>query len=86
MYVISILCHPLNIFLLFCKLILERTLRSENGEEGEMSVWSMKMSADQRVTFDWEIRISDFEMEREIRKPLKTDFTSKKSVLMEDFN
>ena len=35
---------------------------------------------------DWEIRISDFEIEREIRKPLKTDFTSKKSGLMEDFN
>ena len=51
-----------------------------------MSVWSMKMSTDQRVTFDWEIRISDFEIEREILKPLKTDFTSEKSVLMEDFN
>ena len=36
----SILCDPLNIFLLFCKLILERTLRSENGEGREMSVWS----------------------------------------------
>ena len=72
--------------MLFCKLILERTLRSENGEEGEMSVWSMNMSANQYVSFDWEIRISDFEMEREIRKPLKTDFISEKSVLMEDFN
>ena len=36
--------------------------------------------------FDQEIRIQDFEIEREIRKPLKTDFTSEKSVLMEDFN
>ena len=36
--------------------------------------------------FDWEIRISDFEIEREIRKPLKRDFASEKSVLMEDFN
>ena len=51
-----------------------------------MSVWSMKMSANQQVAFDWEIRISDFEMEREIRKPLKTDLISEKSVLMEDFN
>ena len=51
-----------------------------------MSVWSMNMSANQYVSFDWEIRISDFEMEREIRKPLKTDFISEKSVLMEDFN
>ena len=38
--VISILRDPLNIFLLFSKLILERTLRSENGEGREMSVWS----------------------------------------------
>ena len=51
-----------------------------------MSVWSMNMSANQWVAFDWEIRISDFEMEREIRKTLKTDFISEKSVLMEDFN
>ena len=36
--------------------------------------------------FDWEIRISDFEIAREIRKPQKTDFASEKSVLMEDFN
>ena len=36
--------------------------------------------------FDWEIWNSDFEIEREIRKPLKTDFASEKSVLMEDFN
>ena len=36
--------------------------------------------------FDWEIWNSDFEIEREIRKPLKTDFTSEKSVLIEDFN
>ena len=71
--------HPLSSseyisarFPLFCKLILEGNLRSENGEEKEM--------------FDWEIRISDFEIEREIRKPLKADFASEKSVLMEDFN
>ena len=30
--------------------------------------------------FDWEIRISDFEIEREFRKPPKTNFTSEKSV------
>ena len=32
-----------------------------------MSVWSMKMSANQKVASDWEIRISEFEIEREIR-------------------
>ena len=34
--------------------------------------------------FDWEIRISDFEIAREIF--LIFDFASEKSVLMEDFN
>ena len=59
-------------FPLFCKLILEGNLRSENGEEKEK--------------LDWEILISDFEIEREIRVIRKRISPTRNPFSGSDFN